>query len=217
MISSSFFDFSLIYAQLTNFAKLSNFWSLFDTAFGSSYDSAKAAEFKSQWQSGNFSQFPQIEIVSNNVLGSAKGAYAISTNKIYLSNQFVSTASQQSLDAVILEEFGHFVDAQVNAKDTPGDEGELFSDLVRGVKLSPSELTRIQTENDHTVISINGQQIAVELSDPGNTIATAYDLGALNYSLTSPLGVPLTTKYNDTIRLSDDPNDYSGIQSYEGQ
>ena len=69
-----------VYAQLTSFANLSNFWSLFDTAFGSSYDSAKSANFKYQWQSGNFSQFPQIEILSSDVLGTAKGAYAISTN-----------------------------------------------------------------------------------------------------------------------------------------
>jgi len=124
MINSFSFDFSLVYAQLTSFAKLENFWSLFNTAFGSSYDSAKAATFKYQWQNQIFSQFPQIEVVSSDVLGSAKGAYAISTNRIYLSAQFVSSASQQSLEAVILEEYGHFVDAQLNLTDTTGDEGE---------------------------------------------------------------------------------------------
>ena len=140
-----------VYAQLTSFANLSNFWSLFETAFGSSYDSAKAATFKFQWQNQNFSQFPQIEILSSDVLGTANGAYGISTNRIYLSDSFISSASQQSLEAVILEEFGHFVDAQVNTKDTAGDEGELFSDLVRVVELSESELTRIRTEDDHAV------------------------------------------------------------------
>ena len=165
MIGSFSFDFSSVYAQLTSFAKLENFWSLFDTAFGSSYDFATAANFRSQWQSQDFSLFPQIEVVSSDVLGSAKGAYAISTNRIYLSDQFVSVASQQSLEAVILEEFGHFIDAQVNATDTPGDEGELFSDLVRGVELSSSELTRIQTEDDHAVISLGGQFIDIEKAD----------------------------------------------------
>ena len=153
-----------VYDQLTNFAKLENFWSLFDTAFGSSYNFATAASLRSQWQSGNFSQFPTIEVVSSDVLGSAKGAYAISTNKIYLSDQFVSVASQQSLEAVILEEFGHFVDAQVNATDTPGDEGELFSAIVRGVNLSVAELSRIKAENDQAVISVDGRSITVEQS-----------------------------------------------------
>ena len=152
------FSLSSVYAQLTSFANLENFWSLFNTAFGSSYDFATAASFRSQWQSADFSLFPQIEVVSSEVLGSAKGAYAISTNRIYLSDQFVSRASQQSLVAVILEEFGHSVDA----KDTAGDEGELFSALVRGVTLSSAQLSRIKTENDHAVIVVNGQSVAVE-------------------------------------------------------
>jgi hypothetical protein len=155
---------SLAYDQLSNFAGLENFWNLFDTAFGSSYDFATAASFRSQWQSQDFSLFPQIEVVSSEVLGSAKGAYAISTNRIYLSDQFVSVASQQSLEAVILEEFGHFVDAQVNTTDTPGDEGELFLAIVRGVSLSAAELSRIKVENDQTVISVDGRSITVEQS-----------------------------------------------------
>lgn len=154
-----------VYDQLTDFANLSNFWSLFNTAFGSSYDSAKAATFQYQWQNHNFSQFPQIEVVSNEVLGTANGAYGISTNKIYLSDAFISSASQQSLVAVILEEFGHFVDAQVNQADTAGDEGELFSDLVRGVNLSATELSRIKTEDDHAVVIINVQATAIEMAN----------------------------------------------------
>jgi len=56
------------------------------------------------------------------------------------------------------------VDAQVNTKDTAGDEGELFSALVRGVNLSAAELGRIKAEDDHTVIVVNGQSIPVEKS-----------------------------------------------------
>jgi serralysin len=163
MIMSTF-SLSSVYAQLTSFANLSNFWDLFETAFGSSYDFATAASFQSQWQNQDFSLFPQIEVVSIDVLGTANGAYGISTNRIYLSDQFVSVASQQSLDAVILEEFGHFVDAQVNATDTAGDEGELFSALVRGVNLSAAELGRIKAEDDHAVVVIEGQQVAIEQS-----------------------------------------------------
>ena len=105
-------------------------------------------------------------MIDDQVLGNARGAYASSTNVIYLSDQFVETASPQQLEAVVLEEIGHFVDAQVNTTDTVGDEGELFSALVHGVSLSPSELSRIKTENDHTVISLGGQAIAVEQATP---------------------------------------------------
>ena len=176
MSNSSVPSLLSVYAQLTSFAKLENFWSLFDTAFGSSYDFATAATLRSQWQSGNFSQFPQIEVVSSEVLGSAKGAYAISTNRIYLSDRFVSRASQQSLEAVILEEFGHFVDAQVNNTDTLGDEGELFSAVVRGVSLSAAELSRIKAEDDHGIVSLGGQLIAIEKATPTIlTVTTTVD------------------------------------------
>ncbi|MFN9405479.1 MAG: Calx-beta domain-containing protein [Dolichospermum sp.] len=138
---------------------MNNFWTLFDTAFGSGYNFATAASFRSQWQSQDFSQFPQIEIVSSEVLGSANGAYAISTNRIYLSDQFVSTASQQSLDAVILEEFGHFVDAQVNNSDSAGDEGDIFSALVLGKNLTESQLQQLKSEDDQATITLDGQVI----------------------------------------------------------
>ena len=161
---TTFFSITSVYDQLTDFANLSNFWSLFNTAFGSSYDSAKAATFKDQWQNQNFSQFPQIEIVSNDVLGTANGAYAISTNRIYLSDSFISSASQQSLTVVILEEFGHFVDAQINLTDSLGDEGAIFSSFVQGQSLNPQILQLLKAENDHTNIVVNGESLAIEQS-----------------------------------------------------
>ena len=162
-ISSS--SLTSVYAQLTSFANLSNFWSLFETAFGSSYDSAKAATLRSQWQSGNFSLFPKIEIVSSNVLGSANGAYSASTNKIYLSDRFVAKASRVSLEAVLLEEFGHFVDAQVNRSDSAGDEGAIFSALVLGESLDANTLRALKAEDDRATITVNGQVIQVELQN----------------------------------------------------
>ncbi|MDD1443651.1 discoidin domain-containing protein, partial [Dolichospermum sp. ST_sed3] len=219
----SFFVPSLasVYAQLTNFANLGNFWSLFDTVFGSSYDLTTAVKFKSQWQNGSFSQFPQIEVVSNSVLGTANGAYAISTNKIYLSDSFISAASQQSLEAVILEEFGHFVDAQVNTKDTAGDEGELFSAIVRGVNLSAAELSRIKTENDHAAIVVNGRETAIEMANGSGVISFSNSQFSVNEN-----GIPVTQvtltrtggstgAVSATIDLSDGtawvPNDYNNI------
>ena len=103
-------------------------------------------------------------------MGTANGAYAISTNKIYLSDQFVNTASQQSLEAVILEEFGHFVDAQVNTTDTKGDEGELFSALVQGKVLSTEQIQQLKTIDDTATVTIDGQVIEIEqasVSDSG--------------------------------------------------
>jgi hypothetical protein len=153
-----------VYQQLTTFAGLEIFWTNFDSIFGTAYNMAVAQSLRSQWQNGNFSQLPTIEVIDDEILGKARGAYGSSTNVIYLSDQFVATASQSEVDAVILEEIGHFVDAQVNQTDTTGDEGELFSAIVRGINVSAAELVRMKGENDQAAIVVNRLAVAVEQS-----------------------------------------------------
>jgi hypothetical protein len=80
-----------IYDVLFDFAQSDGFWANLQMAFGTSYDVVKATELRNQWQSRNFSQLPEIEVVNSSVLGSANGAYGISTNKIYLSESFGSS------------------------------------------------------------------------------------------------------------------------------
>ncbi|MCZ8223651.1 MAG: right-handed parallel beta-helix repeat-containing protein, partial [Microcystis sp. LE19-84.1B] len=158
--------FPAIYDVLFDFAQSDGFWVNLESAFGTSYDVVKATQLRQQWQSRDFSQLPEIEVVNSSVLGSANGAYGISTNKIYLSESFFASASLDALVAVILEEIGHYVDAQINRVDTVGDEGELFSHLVRGVNLTEAELTYIQAEDDRSVINLEGQFIGVEQAAP---------------------------------------------------
>jgi hypothetical protein len=147
---------------LFNFAQSDDFYANLATAFGTSYDVVKATELRNQWQSRNFSQLPPIEVLSGEVLGTAKGAYAVSTNKIYLSESFLNVASSESLVKVILEEIGHYVDAQINPVDTPGDEGEYFAKVVLNQPLTEAEITRLKTENDQAVVVIDGQSVQIE-------------------------------------------------------
>jgi len=151
---------------LFNFAQSDEFWANLAIAFGTSYDVVKATQLRQQWHSRNFSQIPPIEVLSDEVLGTANGAYSRSTNKIYLSASFLNTASPAAIINVILEEIGHYVDAQINQNDAPGDEGEYFSALVRGVDLTTQEVARITTENDFANITITGSNISVEKSAP---------------------------------------------------
>ncbi|MFN7865130.1 MAG: M64 family metallopeptidase, partial [bacterium] len=215
MSSSLLPSLSAVYDALFNFAQSDGFWANLETAFGTNYDVIKATELRQQWQSRNFSQLPEIEVVNSSVLGSANGAYGISTNKIYLSESFFASASSDALVAVMLEEIGHFVDAQVNTVDTVGDEGELFSHLVRGVNLTEAELTYIQTEDDRAVINLGGQFIGVEQTAPitlivnttidendgSATIGTGLSLrdavAIANKSPNTPFGAGFTTIINN--------------------
>ncbi|AVQ73664.1 hypothetical protein B5D77_22380 [Microcystis sp. MC19] len=149
-----------------NFAQSDGFWANLETAFGTSYDVVKATQLRQQWQSRNFSQLPEIEVVSGAVLGTANGAYGISTNKIYLSESFLASASLDALVAVVLEEIGHFVDAQVNAEDSAGDEGEIFSGIVQGKVFESEQLKLLKAEDDHAIVSLDGKLVAIEQAQP---------------------------------------------------
>jgi Ca2+-binding RTX toxin-like protein len=150
------------YNQLKNFAGLNDFWNLFEIAFGTQYDHTVATNLRSQWLVGDFSSFPQIEVLDSSILGNASGAYGTSTNKIYLAANFLDTATDTDIIAVLLEEYGHFVDAHINQTDSAGDEGDIFSNLVRGNILSAETLQALKGENDHATITLDGHSIEIE-------------------------------------------------------
>ena len=78
------------------------------------------------------------------------------------SEELVSAANQPSLVAVILEEFGHFVDAQVNTSDSAGDEGDIFARLVQGESISEPELAVLKAEDDTATIILDGELTQIE-------------------------------------------------------
>ncbi|MCW9683183.1 hypothetical protein FJR41_020710, partial [Dolichospermum planctonicum UHCC 0167] len=165
---------TLTYNQLSTFADLDNFWNLFDfdTAFGTQYNRSGAEILRLQWLSGDFSQLPQIEILDSSILGNANGAYASSNNQIYLSANFLATATVKTLFGTLLEEIGHFIDAHINLSDSAGDEGAIFAALVQGESLDTTTLQALKAEDDHATITVNGQVVAVE-QNSGNIAFSA--------------------------------------------
>ena len=151
-----------IHQYLNAFAGLEDFWARFEAVFGTEYDVALAESLRAQWQAGDFSQLPAIAVISGNILGKALGGYASSRNTIYLADWFVAGATAQDLGAVVLEEIGHWLDAQVNVVDTPGDEGELFSAVVRSKTLTGDELSGLRAEDDTAIIYIDGEEVVLK-------------------------------------------------------
>ncbi len=154
---------ALVLAQdyLQNFARKPDFRDKLSIVFG---EGANFDLLETEWLSGDFSIFPEIEIIHAADINGANGAFASATNKIYLSQEFITNhqGGVGAITPVLLEEIGHWVDAKLNRQDTLGDEGELFSNVVRGVNLTPSQLESIQKEDDTAVININGQDIQIE-------------------------------------------------------
>jgi Ca2+-binding RTX toxin-like protein len=163
MIESQYLQ--LAQQKLTEFAQSNDFASKMETAFGSQLDRSKLTEIGYRWPQRDFSELPAIEVLQNGELGTASGAYAAIGKKIYLSSNFLATASTEQIVAVLIEEIGHFVDGVLNTEDALGDEGALFSALVQGYTLSATEIISLKSENDLASITVNGQQVLVERAD----------------------------------------------------
>ncbi|MEG3931156.1 VWD domain-containing protein [Microcoleus sp. T3_B1] len=158
--------------SLTSFATSADFLAKMQVAFGNNFDVEKAVKLASAWAQGDFSEFPEIEIRSEAEINGALGAFTAATGKIYLSREFLAknAGNVTAVAGVLLEEFGHFVDSQINTVDAIGDEGEIFSDLVQGKALSQGELAGLKGEDDSAVVVLDGELRAIEQKVQSDTL-----------------------------------------------
>jgi Ca2+-binding RTX toxin-like protein len=147
---------------LSQFARQADFWSGFALAFGTDYDRTPATALRQAAIDQTF-QLP-IQVVPDIHMGSAIGAFSADRDTIYLSQSLVDSGDIENISAVILEEMGHAIDVRVNAQETPGDEGAIFQLVVRGQEISRALLAMLRAEDDWGVISIDGQQLLVEMA-----------------------------------------------------
>ncbi|MEB3318659.1 MAG: choice-of-anchor Q domain-containing protein [Cyanobacteriota bacterium] len=152
--------------QLHEFAAGDRFWRLLRAVFGSHYKTQAAIELKRHWLERDFSQLPLIRVLAAEALSGANAVYVNRTNEIVLSRSFLRSASAALVNRVVMEEMGHYIDARINAKDTPGDEGERFVHALLGTALTPSEERRVATENDRSLLALAGRVERVEKAEP---------------------------------------------------
>ncbi|NEP81435.1 MAG: hypothetical protein F6K39_26685 [Okeania sp. SIO3B3] len=117
---------------LQNFSSQADFKEQMKLAFGDSYDVSKAEILVSAWQDESLGFLPEIKIVSEEEINGANGAFAGETETIYLAEEFVedNVGDVEAIASVIVEEFAHYFDGEINSLDAPGDEGEIFANLV---------------------------------------------------------------------------------------
>ena len=110
-------------------------------------------------------------------------------------NSFDSTSGRNAhnseiIRSVILEEYGHSLDAKFN-RDTPADEGELFASYVRRKTLNESEraiTSRVRfanaTKSDRATVTINNELVRLQQANPGDN--PAFDLIGLTQLRNDP-------------------------------
>lgn len=143
-------------------------------AFGDSYDTSVFYGFQQQWLSSDFEL--SIQLLSGSQLNGANGAFSVDTNSIYLSTDFLASGSPDAIASVLLEEYAHYLDSQLNTEDSHGDEGAIFSALVRGEELTATDLALLKAEDDSAEITVDGITIDVEQqvigTDDGRELVT---------------------------------------------
>jgi hypothetical protein len=148
---------------------------IFTLPFGNDYDRLSLDSILTSWSSGDFSNLPKIEILSSNILNGARGAYANATNTIYLSDNLLQNAQPYTIEGVIIEEIGHWLDSQINVVDSQGDEGEIWRNLVLNKPMTEAELNTLKSENDWGTITLDGETLNVENSVITLTVNTVFD------------------------------------------
>ncbi|QSX70222.1 MAG: DUF4114 domain-containing protein [Dolichospermum sp. DET69] len=66
---------NLAYNQLNTVAQSPEYWTILNSIFGTNYNSVLAQTLQQEWQAGNFSTLPPIEILNSSILDKANGAY----------------------------------------------------------------------------------------------------------------------------------------------
>ena len=113
---------------------------------------------------GDFSDIPPIEVLEGTVLHWAAGAYAASTNTIYLNAEWLRLASETQVIKVLTQQLGYHLDSVMNTSDTTGDEGRDFLHAllpITGVQFNNAERIGV-FENSR--INVSSTTLEVEYS-----------------------------------------------------
>ena len=148
--------------QLDSFASDEDFLSKMEQAFGDNWQPQQAEDLIQNLASGD--AMPKVEVIPGSDL-KANGGFGEDT--IYLSEEFLSSAKSEQLSGGLIEEIGHFVDQELNSGDSPGDEGDIFQQLVEDKAISDGELVDLKAEDDSRTIALGGEKFSVETATYG--------------------------------------------------
>ncbi|MGK7925690.1 MAG: Ig-like domain-containing protein, partial [Spirulina sp.] len=181
--------------KLQDFAKTRDFVNQMTQVFGEGHN---LVDLQSDWTAGE-AFFPAIEVRTIDELDGAYGAFSQDTGRIYLAQELLERSSPDAINAILLEEYGHFIDAQLNLLDTLGDEGAMFSAFVRGETLTSQEIQGIAIEDDIVTITLDDRIIQIEKA----SISGSGGEGGTNQTIQlDPLPSNQTNKGNVTVKYS---------------
>ncbi|NJN85619.1 MAG: calcium-binding protein [Leptolyngbyaceae cyanobacterium SL_7_1] len=208
---------------LSNFANSEDFLEKSTLAFGDRFNAAQLTTLQQQWAGGDFSNMPTIEVREMAQINQAKAAYAASLDTIVLSEEFLAAHQDNpvAIATVLLEEFGHAIDARINSTDALGDEGAIFARVVQGA-IDAATLRELWAETDQAIGGdLMGKGWAIEQAGlDGADLQVVVDglfnwLGTLSNGLNATGG--LTGKLSSLPFLGDLANKANEVTNFINQ
>ena len=151
---------SHVAAELQQFLADADFLDHLHLALGEGIDQQLATDLIQDLISGEVR--PEIEFRPAAEINGANGAFAGSSAKVYLAQEFVNSNSLDTVAVVLLEELGHYLDSQLNQVDSAGDEGAIFANLVQGNSLDEATLAALKAEDDSATVTLDGEVVEIE-------------------------------------------------------
>jgi VCBS repeat-containing protein len=147
---------------------------IFSADAGSSSWQNNALSLRQDVISGDYTI--RVEVRSDNELDGLQGAYSpegtAGEATIYLNQNWLSSATIEAVEAVLLEEIGHDFDSRLNeGLDTQGDEGHAFAGLLLHGETNYASAI---ADTDQQTIVIDGQSLLVEGAAPYNIVQVTY-------------------------------------------
>ena len=121
--------------------------------------SSSLRDLSSRLEKGDWSDLPRVELLESSGMGGAIGAWASSTQTIYLNSDWLAEASNSRVLEVLTEVFGHYLDSRLNKTDARGDEGEYFIRILDGEHLTANEIKTIRSEEDLVTLRLHSGQV----------------------------------------------------------
>lgn len=145
---------------------------IFSADAGSAEWNAQLDALRNEILNGGYSI--RTEVRSNADLQGLLGAFSASGGEptLYLNAAYLDKANASQVAQVLIEEIGHAIDHQLNnGQDSTGDEGHAFAALLT---TGNADLAANQIRDDHHVLTLDGQSLAIESAGPYNIAQTHF-------------------------------------------
>ena len=106
---------------------------------------------------GETRDLPPVEMLPGSAMPGAAGAFAQATGTIYINQDWLQASNTKEIINILTEEYGHYLDNQLNKTDTAGDEGAVFAERLLGAgnNEEPGHISSHLLEEDDRAISMS--------------------------------------------------------------